>query len=498
MGDLPEKLADHPDGVPFPGEVIARKYQVERVLAVGGMGVVVAARHRHLDQRVALKFLLPSEATQAEYAGRFLGEARAAVALRGEHVVRVLDVGTLDNGCPYMVMEYLEGRDLRAEINERGALPPSEAVGYVLQACEALAEAHALGIVHRDVKPSNLFKTRRPDGSVSIKVLDFGISKRVLGDASLDPKLTATRAVLGSPHYMSPEQVRSARTVDHRSDIWALGVTLHELVADDTPFFGDSLTALSAAIVADEPIPLRSQRPDVPEALEAIVLRCLAKHPDARFQSVGELAAALESLASGDALLSVQRTIGIARHSRPDWEPSSTANARISFADTVSVEPGVSDGRTADPVPTRDREQETLAATTDTTSSRERPLRRWLLALVAVVAALVGLGWIAITKRPEPGVGAHGEPVRLVAPPTSPPAPIVAPVTTPMPGGALPVADAEAPSPRPEARRPRAAPQRPPPKPKPTAAVKPSAAAPTAAPKPETPAPVDDPLGDRK
>ena len=198
------------------GEVVAGKYRVDRVLGTGGMGVVLAATQVDLDRRVAIKFLLPAALKNPEVVARFSREARSAAKIQSEHVARVIDVGVLPTGAPYMVMEYLDGSDLAQRISAGERLPLAEAVRYVLEACEALAEAHAAGIVHRDLKPANLFLARRPDRTSSVKVLDFGISKSPVGDGGI----TSTQAVMGSPLYMSPEQLVSAKRVDHRTDIW--------------------------------------------------------------------------------------------------------------------------------------------------------------------------------------------------------------------------------------------------------------------------------------
>jgi serine/threonine-protein kinase len=273
--------------------VLAGKYQVERVLGVGGMGVVVAAHHIDLDQKVALKFLLPSALKNPEAVARFSREARAAVKIKSEYVARVSDVGHLANGAPYMVMEYLEGGDLDAWIRERGPLSVEQAVEFVLQACEALAEAHALGIVHRDLKPANLFCIRRADGLLSIKVLDFGISKMLDARLSGSPSMTRTASAMGSPLYMSPEQMRSSKDVDALTDIWALGVVLFELITGRPAFSADTVMEL-AIKVASEPAPsIRSFRPDVPEAIEAVIHRCLEKEASQRYPNVAELALAL-------------------------------------------------------------------------------------------------------------------------------------------------------------------------------------------------------------
>jgi eukaryotic-like serine/threonine-protein kinase len=288
-------------GTPALGDVIAKKYRVESLVGRGGMGVVVAARHVQLGHVVAIKLLTlpPDEERRDEAVARFLHEAQAAARLQNDHVVRIYDVGQLDDGLPFMVMELLTGSDLGTVLDERGALPEAEAVDYVLQACAGISEAHQMGIVHRDLKPSNLFVTRRSDGFPLLKVLDFGISKQ-LSDASGDAvaSLTNTRTLMGSPHYMSPEQIRDARRVDARADIWALGIILQELLTDAPVFRGESFPGVCAAIVADPPMPVRTMRPDVSDKLEAIIDRCLEKDVRRRYQTVAELAAELAPLGS--------------------------------------------------------------------------------------------------------------------------------------------------------------------------------------------------------
>jgi serine/threonine protein kinase len=294
------------------GDVIAGKYRVDKILGVGGMGVVVSARHIQLDEKVALKFLHPEALGDAEAVARFIQEARAAVKIKSEHVARVSDVGTLENGAPYMVMEYLEGGDLAAWIKQRGPLPIEQAVDFVLQACVAVADAHALGIIHRDLKPANLFCIRRSDGQFLIKVLDFGISKLTdLTGTGPGMGMTKTSALMGSPLYMSPEQMRSSRDVDAGTDIWALGVILFELMAGRPAFLAGSVTELAIKVANEAPPALRSFRPDMLPGLEAVVSRCLEKDRRQRYRNVGELALALWPFAPPRARHSVERISGI-------------------------------------------------------------------------------------------------------------------------------------------------------------------------------------------
>jgi serine/threonine-protein kinase len=281
--------------LPAIGELVAGKYRVERVLGVGGMGAVLSARHEQLGQVVALKVLHPAACESEESVLRFMREAQSAAALESDHVVRIFDVGTLEQGVPFMVMERLLGEDLANVLEQSGPLSVEGAVECVYQATLGVADAHAAGFVHRDLKPSNLFLTRRRDGSAWVKVLDFGISKAI-ADSGEEIHLTRTRTIVGSPLYMSPEQVRNAKQVDLRSDLWSLGVILHELLSGRPPFDGDTLPGVCARIAADPPTPL--ERADVPEALRHVIARCLEKNPAARFGSALELSEALAPLRS--------------------------------------------------------------------------------------------------------------------------------------------------------------------------------------------------------
>jgi serine/threonine protein kinase len=276
-----------------PGDVIADKYVIERLLGRGGMGVVFVARQDRLDRRVAIKFLLPEAMGSPSAVARFERESRAAAALLSDHVTRVHDVGHLASGEPYMVMELLLGEDLAAMLQRRGPLPVPEVIDIVVQACDAIAEAHSIGVVHRDLKPANIFLVRRPNGIPSVKVLDFGISK---AHGTTGASLTGSASLMGSPLYMSPEQVREARTVDGRADIWALGVTLYELLTGRPPFPAQAIGEICAQILTLEPDPPRLLRPDLPSALDAIVMSCLRKDAAARVATAGELAALLKAV----------------------------------------------------------------------------------------------------------------------------------------------------------------------------------------------------------
>ncbi len=287
-----------------PGQLLLDKYRVERVLGAGGMGVVVAARHLALDELVAIKFMLGS-GSPADLT-RFVREARAAVRLRSQHVARVLDVAALEDGTPYMVLEHLDGNDLSHVLRERGPLPVGEAVDAILQACEAIAEAHSIGIVHRDIKPANLFLTRGADGSPCVKVLDFGIAKWANASTA---KMDASQP-MGSAPYMAPEQFAATNQVDPRTDVWALGATLFHLLTSATPFHHDdvdSIQAMMHAVLLRAPMRPRVLRADLPEALEAVLLRCLYKDQAARFPSVAALAAALVQFGSEHASLYARR-----------------------------------------------------------------------------------------------------------------------------------------------------------------------------------------------
>lgn len=326
---------------PVPeGHLLASKYRIEKVIGAGGMGVVVSAMHVHLGQRVAIKFLLPHAVDDEQTVVRFAREARALARLGSEHVARVLDVGALETGEPFMVLECLTGRTLAALLDGSGPLEVRAAVSYIIDACHGLAEAHALGIVHRDIKPENLFLADRADGSRIVKVIDFGVSKVTADQATIDAPVTTTSAVVGSPLYMSPEQLRAARDVDARTDIWSLGITLYELLTGKGPFCWSTLPELCAAILKDDPRPLRDLRPDLPEALEAVVMACLARAPSLRPESAAELARVLRPFSAASPLVPCD-TRGVpsfsVRASFPTPSAAESARAEMPSLETLDA-----------------------------------------------------------------------------------------------------------------------------------------------------------------
>jgi eukaryotic-like serine/threonine-protein kinase len=396
-----------------PGSIFIGKYKIERVLGQGGMGVVFAATHIELADRVAIKLLHPEMAVRPDVVDRFLREAQASVRLKGEHVARISDVGRTSDGVPYIVMEHLEGCDLMTMFRSRGKLPPGEVADYILQTCEAMAEAHAQAIVHRDIKPANLFVASRPDGSPVIKVLDFGISKAL----DRDLQLTSSQAMLGTPAYMSPEQLRASRDVDTRTDVWSLGVVMYELLAGAQPFDASSFGDLVLQVVTEPARPLVGH--DLPRGLAAVVARCLERDPRARFQSVAELAAAVAPFAMNRsaAASAVERTHNILRRA-----------GTMTPLPHVALEPYVSTATT------EMTSNGAVHAVASVATPRSRA-RGWIAACFAM-AVVAAFAVVALTRsssdapvpstapRPEPSVAIDAA---VVARPSSPPIDAAAP-----------------------------------------------------------------------
>jgi serine/threonine protein kinase len=372
------------------------------------MGLVVQATHVQLGTPVAIKLLRHEALEEPAMVERFLREARSAARLRGEHVCRVTDFGTTESGVPFMVMEYLEGTDLASMIDDHGVLEVEKVATYISQACIGVAEAHALGIIHRDLKPGNLFLTRGPDGRDIIKLLDFGIAKATQG--GVDPSLTQTQKAMGSPAYMSPEQLRAHSTIDTRSDVWALGVTMFELLTENRPFEGDTPYELALAINNDPAAKL----PDtVAPEMAKIVMKCLEKDREKRYANVAELAAALAPLA--------KHGKDLAASVRAALEPN-------------APKPRASALREGDAAT-----ETTMRGASGTIDPEAPPRKRSRLAIPLALLAAGGIAAAAFFMWPRgedapsvtPAATTTPPPPQPQAPPPEPPKPEPAPVVTP-------------------------------------------------------------------
>ncbi len=365
LGSIP------PDGSSFAvGKVVSGKYLIEHELGEGGVGIVMAARHLELDIPVALKFMRPEVSRDRKIAKRFLLEAKASVAIKNEHVASVLDVGRAEDGSPFMVFEHMSGKDLGTLISDGTGFSISDAVDYTLQVCEGLAVAHALGIVHRDIKPDNLF-LETVHGVNIVKIIDFGISRQALvGDAIATEAHEQPDGPEGTPVYMAPEQMRMPNELDPRTDIWALGATLYELLTGTTAFTGTSVAEVCRAVLEREPVSLLETRPDVPDALAAIVSKCLAKDRELRFHDVAELAIALLPFAPKRARISVERAV-------------STLNS-------VGMTTGRLDVRSVPPPTTHIN----FAAPTQPAQRARRSAQPWIFAVIAAALLAAGTAFV--------------------------------------------------------------------------------------------------------
>ena len=476
---------DTPASPVLEGEIIAGKYRVSRTLGVGGMGVVVAATHIDLYQRVALKFLLPQASAHPELIERFAREARAAAQIQSEHVARVIDVGTLETGAPYMVMEYLEGQDLHQALKDLTRIDVQTAVGYVLHACEAIAEAHVLGIVHRDLKPANLFLAAKPNGTTVVKVLDFGISKSIV--ISEESALTHASTMVGSPSYMAPEQIKEARSVDARADQWSIGVILYELVSGVKPFQAASMAELIWVILDQPHSPLAAVCAGVPEGLATVIDRCLSKDAAGRFATIAELAQAIAPYGPDWSAASAQRTahvLGVGL----GFSATQAPVARTGLSGTPLPAPGPS-RLTPAPTPTprtdpavtdapwsQSQSHGTPAPRASEPPRRPAPVRALLVAGASMLVAGAIMAVVVMTQLSEtpdatslrpstaPSLGASTPaparvptavpepPVAVAPPPVDPPAVAAPPLTSTSPAPSTRAATAEEVRPRAQPR----------------------------------------------
>lgn len=289
--------------IALSGEVLDGKFLVGELLGEGGMSRVHRGLHLALQVPVAVKFLRGELTENPEYLERFLREARMAAGIKSEHSTHLYDVASTPDGQPYMVMELLDGVDLGHAIETSGALPFRTAVDIMLQVLEVLAEAHAAGLVHRDIKPANILVRGLPEQPFA-KLLDFGVA---VSTATRDTgRLTGANQVLGSPAYMSPEQLREAARADERSDVWSCGATMFELLCGEIPFTAQNIPALCAAIMTERPKDLRTLRGDIPPGLAEVVMQCLEKNPSQRPASARALARMLAPYASARGRANVQ------------------------------------------------------------------------------------------------------------------------------------------------------------------------------------------------
>jgi serine/threonine-protein kinase len=377
-----------------PGDVVAGKYRVDDVLGRGGMGVVVLATDVDLQRPVAIKFLLSSQLDDEDALNRFLREARASAQIESPHAVRVYDSGKTKAGDPYIVMERLKGSDLHAKLHEAGPLPVDEAVDVILQACEGLAAAHARGIIHRDIKPGNLFLEERLDGTQSVKILDFGLAKPLASGT-----MTASNRLMGSPIYMSPEQISSPKDVDARSDIWSVGVVLYEVLTGQRPFRGETVLAICADVMNREPDPPSTHNAEIPPELDEVVLQCISRDPKARYSDIGELAGALADFGSPASRGAAKRVQNILLAPVPEEASNPSAPSALSAAPASVV----------------------------SKSARRRLKPQTALALVAALGLLV---WILARGRDEVSESA-GVPPPTDARPTTGPWDVAASVSAP-------------------------------------------------------------------
>jgi serine/threonine protein kinase len=403
------------------GSVVNGKYRIDSILGRGAMGIVAECQHIELCERVALKFLLTTRnVTHDDLGVRFLREAQVSAKLRNEHIARVVDVGVWLESVPFMVMEYLDGHDLRAMIRRHGRLPPAVAIDFAIQICEGVAEAHAHGIVHRDLKPSNVFVTSRADGSDLVKILDFGISKWSLPDSDLGEG-TETGIILGSPKYMSPEQIFASSKVDARADIWSLGAIAYEMLSGRPPFDMPTFAQTCAELSTDRlPPSISALLPEVPPALETAIFRCFERSVEKRTQNVAELAGALLEAVGSPFASVVRARIEATLASRTGREGApKESGSRIAINSFDAFQPAglvAASGSTS---------QRSLPMTTDSSSRRQaewqRPRRRRWVALA--FGGMVVAGGAMAALSPSQSAAPPASTASVTASASAPPRP---------------------------------------------------------------------------
>jgi len=393
---VPDDDAGHRDllATLTAGTIVEGKHRIDRIIGRGGMGVVASAVHIHLEERVALKFLeVKDEEVGHDFRARFALEARVCAKLRNEHIARVHDVGIWEGKVPFMVMEYLEGTDLRRSLRDGAKLSLSQAVEYVVQICDGLAEAHAHGIVHRDLKPANIFITRRQDGTELVKVLDFGISKWTTKEEDVG-ELTKTGMMLGSPKYMSPEQLNGG-AIDARADVWSIGAILYQALTGRPPYDFPQVTQTFMAIAGGSPPPRPTLlEPSIPQGVEALILRCLTRDKEQRVQNVAELAGALLEAVESPFAAQVRAQIGAV------LEPAAAAAAQSNRSGPLSMTTGshavfslVSTGASQISVPPEAR----VPSARPSVAAKSRMGKTWAAAGVAVAV----IGFVAFARAPR-------------------------------------------------------------------------------------------------
>ncbi len=416
-----------------PGTVLLGKYRVDELIGTGGMGRVVRASHLYLHQPVAIKLLLPQMVESESTVARFLREAQAANKLKSEHICRVIDVGTTPDNTPYMVMEFLEGNDLNQILRHHGPQQPNVVVDLMLQACEGIAEAHAYNIIHRDIKPSNFFITQRPDGSMLLKILDFGISKAPVGYDDL----TGTQTIIGTPTYMAPEQMKSGRSADPRSDIWSIGVVMYQLLTGRPPFIGETYADLVLKVGIEPPQPILVP---LPAGLGEVILRCLEKDPNARQQTVGELARMLAPYAT-DPIAAAQSSNRTMRTLQQRGSSQGIQGLPLAAGGGLMTPPPLSPAQLTPRSWPPSQGSSLSGSAGQQHTYQTRASRGFVIGGIAALCIAAGVGGYAISQasksdKPDRSNEPHVEMPQPAAAPTPQPTPPPAPAPAPQPSTA--------------------------------------------------------------